>query len=229
MVPSVRIHWRHMAESASCPVPGPTGKTSRSHLCESAMFSIRRPVLRINTVSQVVSGVFFTLFFQFFLFHAGCFLPALITGAFLYSGDRVLGGLFYQVTSIMRLRFIISDYKDAHDLVVFPAICIAANTIERKPQSGGHHLGLSPELCYTLDTSHSSHAVITDYTVRRLMPLEYERLQGFPDHFTRIPWRRKLATDCPDGPRYKALGNSMAVPVITWLGKRLNEYLATRC
>ncbi|TKV13931.1 DNA cytosine methyltransferase [Citrobacter sp. wls619] len=122
-----------------------------------------------------------------------------------------------------------SDYKDAHDLVVFPAVCIAANTIERKPQSGGHHLGMSPELCYTLDTSHSSHAVITDYTVRRLMPLEYERLQGFPDHFTRIPWRGKLATDCPDGPRYKALGNSMAVPVITWLGKRLNEYLATRC
>ncbi|EBB7908424.1 DNA cytosine methyltransferase [Salmonella enterica] len=121
-----------------------------------------------------------------------------------------------------------SDYKDAHDLVIFPAVCIASNTIGRTPQNGGHHLGLTPELCYTLHTSHNSHAVIHGYDVRRLMPLEYERLQGFPDHFTRIPWKGKQAPDCPDAPRYKALGNSMAVPVVTWLGKRLSDYLASR-
>lgn len=121
-----------------------------------------------------------------------------------------------------------SDYKDAHDLVIFPAVCIASNTIGRTPQNGGHHLGLTPELCYTLHTSHNSHAVIHGYDVRRLMPLEYERLQGFPDHFTRIPWKGKQAPYCPDAPRYKALGNSMAVPVITWLGKRLSDYLASR-
>jgi DNA (cytosine-5)-methyltransferase 1 len=59
--------------------------------------------------------------------------------------------------------------------------------------------------------------------VRRLTPVECERLQGFQDNFTRIPWRNKQEDDCPDGPRYKALGNSMAVPVMNWIGKRINE------
>jgi DNA (cytosine-5)-methyltransferase 1 len=58
-------------------------------------------------------------------------------------------------------------------------------------------------------------------TVRRLTPVECERLQGFPDNFTAIPWRKKGAEDCPDGPRYKALGNSMAVPVMRWIGERI--------
>lgn len=57
--------------------------------------------------------------------------------------------------------------------------------------------------------------------VRRLTPRECERLQGFPDDFTRIPWRNKAELDCPDGPRYRALGNSMAVNVIRWLGLRI--------
>ena len=59
--------------------------------------------------------------------------------------------------------------------------------------------------------------------VRRLTPVECERLQGFPDNYTAIPWRKKPIEDCPDGPRYKALGNSMAVPVMAWIGKRINE------
>ena len=58
--------------------------------------------------------------------------------------------------------------------------------------------------------------------VRRLTPVECERLQGFPDNFTAIPWRAKPAHQCPDGPRYKALGNSMAVPVMRWIGERIN-------
>ena len=57
--------------------------------------------------------------------------------------------------------------------------------------------------------------------VRRLTPVECERLQGFPDNFTRIPWKKKTAEDCPDGPRYKALGNSMAVPCMKWIGERI--------
>ena len=57
--------------------------------------------------------------------------------------------------------------------------------------------------------------------VRRLTPTECERLQGFPDDFTQIPWRNKPAEDCPDGPRYKAMGNSMAVPVMRWIGERI--------
>jgi DNA (cytosine-5)-methyltransferase 1 len=58
--------------------------------------------------------------------------------------------------------------------------------------------------------------------VRRLTPRECERLQGFPDDYTSIPWRKKPADQCPDGPRYKALGNSMAVPVMHWIGKRID-------
>jgi site-specific DNA-cytosine methylase len=61
-------------------------------------------------------------------------------------------------------------------------------------------------------------------TVRRLTPRECERLQGFPDDYTLIPWRKKQAEDCPDGPRYKALGNSMATNVVTWIGERIQAY-----
>ncbi len=57
--------------------------------------------------------------------------------------------------------------------------------------------------------------------VRRLSPRECERLQGFNDDHTMIPWRNKPADQCPDGPRYKALGNSMAVPCMAWIGKRI--------
>jgi DNA (cytosine-5)-methyltransferase 1 len=64
-------------------------------------------------------------------------------------------------------------------------------------------------------------AVAHRMSVRRLTPVECERLQGFPDHFTQIPWKKKPSTNCPDGPRYKALGNSMAVPCMAWIGKRI--------
>lgn len=57
--------------------------------------------------------------------------------------------------------------------------------------------------------------------VRRLTPLECERLQGFPDGHTLIRWKGKPAEECPDGPRYKAIGNSMAVPVMRWIGERI--------
>lgn len=59
--------------------------------------------------------------------------------------------------------------------------------------------------------------------VRRLTPKECERLQGFGDNHTLIPWRGKPADQCPDGPRYKALGNSMAVPCMAWIGKRIDK------
>lgn len=65
--------------------------------------------------------------------------------------------------------------------------------------------------------------VLTAKAVRRLTPRECERLQGFPDGYTMIPWRNKLTKDCPDGPRYKALGNSMAVPVMRWIGERIQQ------
>lgn len=63
-------------------------------------------------------------------------------------------------------------------------------------------------------------AIANDWAVRRLTPRECERLQGFPDDFTNVPWNRK--DTAPDGPRYRALGNSMAVNVMRWIGARIN-------
>jgi DNA (cytosine-5)-methyltransferase 1 len=68
----------------------------------------------------------------------------------------------------------------------------------------------------------SGPTVMQAMTVRRLTPRECERLQGFPDDFTLIPWRGKPAEQCPDGPRYKALGNSMAVNCMEWIGERID-------
>ncbi len=72
----------------------------------------------------------------------------------------------------------------------------------------------------TLTRRHYASVAIAS-AVRRLTPRECERLQGFPDDYTAIPWRKKGSEDCPDGPRYKALGNSMAVPVMRWIGERI--------
>ena len=63
--------------------------------------------------------------------------------------------------------------------------------------------------------------VLQTMAIRRLTPKECERLQGFPDDWTKIPYRNKSADQCPDGPRYKACGNSMAVPVMRWIGTRI--------
>ena len=68
------------------------------------------------------------------------------------------------------------------------------------------------------DKPHVLHAM----QVRRLTPEECEALQGFPRSYTAIPWRGKPADQCPDGPRYKALGNSWAVPVAHWIGRRID-------
>lgn len=90
----------------------------------------------------------------------------------------------------------------------------------------------SPNLAHCLrsgaskaDKHESTTYVQTRMQVRRLTPTECERLQGFPDGHTLIPWRGKPAEDCPDGPRYKALGNSMAVPVMRWIGTRIARQL----
>lgn len=57
--------------------------------------------------------------------------------------------------------------------------------------------------------------------VRRITPIEAARLQGFPDEWTCVPYRGKPAEQCPDGPQYHAYGNSMAVPVVRWIGERI--------
>ena len=62
--------------------------------------------------------------------------------------------------------------------------------------------------------------IATRWAVRRLTPKEAERLQGFPDGYTDVPYRKRNSS--ADGPRYKALGNSMAVNAMDWLGQRID-------
>jgi DNA (cytosine-5)-methyltransferase 1 len=88
--------------------------------------------------------------------------------------------------------------------------------------SGAGGIGYSERVAPTLSASDGGNrtpTLLNGMAVRRLTPVECERLQGFPDDYTAIPWRGKEA---PDGPRYKALGNSMAVPVMRWIGERIN-------
>ena len=78
-----------------------------------------------------------------------------------------------------------------------------------------------------LDANSPPPALLTATQVRRLTAVECERLMGFPDGYTAIPWRKKPASECPDGPRYKALGNSWAVPVAAWIAQRIHRQIAT--
>lgn len=86
----------------------------------------------------------------------------------------------------------------------------------------------SEELAFTLKLPSSSGggqpaaAMTPELAVRRLTPVECERLQGFPDGHTDVPYRGKPAAD---GPRYKAIGNSMAVPCMAWIGERIKLHL----
>lgn len=89
----------------------------------------------------------------------------------------------------------------------------------------GHVLLLSYEAHFRYDPAPAREDGTPDWStwrVRRLMPVECERLQGLPDDYTLVTYRGKPAAD---GPRYKAIGNSMAVPCIAWLGDRLLQAL----
>ena len=128
-----------------------------------------------------------------------------------------------------------------------PCVALAENTIGRQPQNGGNGDGFtengpmytlnatgvhgvaigSSEVSGTLRANPGSGwrsngtpveaVAIQNMAVRKLTPVECERLQGFPDNYTNIK------ENCPDGPRYKALGNSMAVPVMKWIGERIDN------
>jgi DNA (cytosine-5)-methyltransferase 1 len=102
---------------------------------------------------------------------------------------------------------------------VLHSIALAENTIGRQPHNGGNGDGFTVGgPMYTLNAT-GVHGVNQSMAVRRLTPVECERLQGFPDNYTNITWRKQ--PESPDGPRYKALGNSMAVPVMAWIGRRI--------
>ena len=131
------------------------------------------------------------------------------------------------------------------DPILQPAYGIPGNWIGRKPENGGNATEPMYDIapCLTKADQHgvaqpipldmmnirgrpsddgtgTGPTVMQSMAVRRLTPVECERLQGFPDNYTDIKSKNKPT---PDGPRYKALGNSMAVPVMAWIGQRIQE------
>ncbi len=98
------------------------------------------------------------------------------------------------------------------------AYSIQAGATRENPESGPDGVGVQADVAYTIEARQEVQAV-AHMAVRRLAPVECERLQGFPDNYTNIP-------GAADGPRYKALGNSMAVPCMAWIGRRIKEAYA---
>lgn len=151
-----------------------------------------------------------------------------------------------ETASTIKMR----DYKDATDLICAEVSPPHAFKIRGGCEGGGKgYLGQDEQVCM-ITCGHDQQVAVpyqdvvgalcardykgvgnqyvgedkviaTQYAVRRLTPIECERLQGFPDNYTNIPWRNK--PEAPDGPRYKALGNSWAVPVVRWIGKRIHN------
>lgn len=113
------------------------------------------------------------------------------------------------------------------NIISQPVNIYGGNKRKDRPD-GGFYVRMDEDTSKTLDSSgglnpacsQGGTAVINSMKVRRLIPRECERLQGFPDDYTLIPVRNKPAAD---GPRYKALGNSMAVPVMAWIGGRIDQ------
>lgn len=102
-----------------------------------------------------------------------------------------------------------------------PAVCFQQNTRDEVRLIAGDG-GIAGALSASTGMKQQNY-LCEGAVLRRLKPIECERLQGFPDDWTRIPYRRKPAEQCKDNPRYKACGNSMAVPVMRWIGERIEK------
>ena len=164
------------------------------------------------------------------IFDAGSAWPAL------YAGDG--GGHGYAAYAV-RMRAgkpgggkgplvqtdVSGTLATGNDQTIFQPICMAdgnANTAIDFDMSGTLKVGGEPPIVVYADGETPMVPYEGVYwVVRRLMPVECERLQGLPGGWTDIPWRGK--DHAPDGPRYKALGNSMAVPVMRWIGGRIAD------
>lgn len=109
-----------------------------------------------------------------------------------------------------------------------PCIALAGNTIGEQPQNDGNGNVFDESGVSYMLTRTDVHAVSAGTTIRKLTPTECERLQGFPDGWTKITYRGKSAEECPDSPRYKAIGNSMCTNVMKWIGERLSAYLTSQ-
>lgn len=138
--------------------------------------------------------------------------------------DRPNGGLY--VTEAKAGKTVTASGSGAETVIVEP-IALDGDKMKPGERSGGSGMGISEEGVMYTQTAGDVHGVAYTPsgkpTVRKLLPLECERLMGFPDNHTRIPWNGKSEEECPDAPRYKACGNSMAVNCMMWLGERIQK------
>jgi DNA (cytosine-5)-methyltransferase 1 len=137
-----------------------------------------------------------------------------------YSGqDAYTGRLVPQIVGALTAKgpeAMGAPEVDGQHYIPISCYGIPGNWIGRKPENGGNAVEPMHNVAPCL-TGTDKHGVSANMAVRRLTPVECERLQGFPDNYTNIK------DNCPDGPRYKALGNSMAVPVMRWIGQRIDK------
>lgn len=113
-------------------------------------------------------------------------------------------------------------FQGAWLFVPHPVIAFHVNAQASQLPSEGRDTSVTAAL-----TRSQYAGVATKDAVRRLMPVECERLQGFNDNYTAIPWNNRTAEKCADNPRCKAIGNSWAVPCVRWIGQRIERALRT--
>lgn len=104
-------------------------------------------------------------------------------------------------------------------LVSFPKKGTPSDAFLARREAGPVHPTLTASGGGSLDDREAY--VLESNGVRRTTPVEWERCQGFPDDYTMTQWRGRPASESPDGPRYKAIGNSKAGPVVRWIGRRI--------
>jgi DNA (cytosine-5)-methyltransferase 1 len=103
-----------------------------------------------------------------------------------------------------------------------PAIAIQAGALRENPNSGPDGIGVQSDIAYTVEARAEVQVVQQNWSVRRLTPVECARLQGFPEEYLDITFRGKPAAD---GNKYKALGNSWAVPNGRWIMERIERFM----
>ena len=138
---------------------------------------------------------------------------------------RVLDAQYFGLAQRRRRVFVVASARDGFDPieVLFEREGVRRDSPPGRPAKFALHPTLTAQGGGSLDDREAY--VLEPGGVRRTSVIEWERCQGFPDNYTQISWRGKPASDCPDGPRLKAIGNSKAVPVVRWIGLRIYKAL----
>ena len=138
---------------------------------------------------------------------------------------RVLDAQYFGLAQRRRRVFVVASARAGFDpaAVLFEFEGARRDWPPGRPPESALHPTLTAQGGGALDDREAY--VLEPAGVRRTTAREWERCQGFHDDYTLIPWRGKPAEECPDGPRYKAIGNSKAVPVVRWIGRRIQREL----